>query len=191
MLTRSNARAMTTTTEAVSSRPMAGRRRRSGDSTGLVSCTMARDSGLRKSARAHCNRSRNRKHSCARLRSDQVQQCGHVAVIPSVSIPVGRIIRDARPALRAPRRGATAPPPPRPVYRSLRSRVLQGGRGGATRMVTAARCAARQAAIHHGTGAAQLHGQHFCRGPLQPGRCGSGQVLGQQEKMAGRSPTAR
>ncbi len=48
----------TATTEAVSTLPIGGSTRRSGRISGLVSCTTAWHSGLRKSARVHCSNSR-------------------------------------------------------------------------------------------------------------------------------------
>src|SRR4030088_2130875 len=48
----------TATTEAVSTLPTGGNMRRRGRIRGLVSRTMACAIGLRKSARAHCNKSR-------------------------------------------------------------------------------------------------------------------------------------
>ena len=66
---------LTATTEAVSMRWMGGNIFRSGRITGSVSCTMARETGLRKSARTHCMSKRNSNTTWYSPSSDATTNC--------------------------------------------------------------------------------------------------------------------
>ena len=163
-------------------RPMAGSRRRIGTITGLVSCTMARASGLRKSARDHCSSSRSNTASIARDNNVWTRKIS--AAMSGFRYDSDRLLaaRSASSALRA------AAARSAPCYQSVESSGMSNSSAASVVPpldVTAARCSARLPNVREHAAAMQRLGGQQRRGRRLQSERDSGlrQLLRQQKEI--------